>query len=68
MLKSNVTKFLKEASKATIETQKSVGEGIDCRLVDWRASVPEKCQTVLSIHKKGRPGNYSLPGPMHSPF
>ena len=32
VLKSEVTKFIKEASKASIETQKSVGEGIDCRL------------------------------------
>ena len=32
VLKSEVTKFIKETSKANIETQKSVGEGIDCRL------------------------------------
>ncbi len=32
VLKSEVTKFIKEASKASIETQESVGEGIDCRL------------------------------------
>jgi hypothetical protein len=32
VLKSKVTNFLKDASKADIETQKSVGEGIDCRL------------------------------------
>jgi len=32
VLKSEVTKFIKEASKANIETQKSVGNGIDCRL------------------------------------
>jgi len=32
VLKSNVTNFLKEASKANIETHKSVGEGIDCRI------------------------------------
>ena len=32
VLKSEVTKFLKEATKANIETHKSVGEGIDCRL------------------------------------
>ena len=32
VLKSKVTNFLKDASKANIETQKSVGEGIDCRL------------------------------------
>ncbi len=32
VLKSKVTKFLKDASKANIETHKSVGEGIDCRL------------------------------------
>ena len=32
VLKSKVTNFLKDASKTDIETQKSVGEGIDCRL------------------------------------
>ena len=32
VLKSEVTKFIKEASIASIETQESVGEGIDCRL------------------------------------
>jgi hypothetical protein len=32
VLKSKVTKFLKDASKANIKTHKSVGEGIDCRL------------------------------------
>ncbi len=32
VLKKTVTNFLKDASKANIETQKSVGEGIDCRL------------------------------------
>ncbi len=30
--KSKVTKFLKDASKANIETHKSVGEGFDCHL------------------------------------
>ena len=30
--KSKVTKFLKETSKTNIDTQKSVGEGMDCRL------------------------------------
>lgn len=32
VLKSKVTQLLKNASKANIETHKSVGEGIDCRL------------------------------------
>ena len=32
VLKSKVTNFLKNASKANIETHKSVGEGMDCRL------------------------------------
>jgi len=32
VLKSKVTQFLKNISKASIETHKSVGEGIDCRL------------------------------------
>ena len=32
VLKSEVTNFIKEASKANIKTQESVGEEIDCRL------------------------------------
>ena len=30
--------------------------------VDCRALLPGKCQDILPVHQKGRPGDYSSPG------